>query len=83
MKEQKADNRAQLRSIMELYALTPEDVSDLISVSKHTVNKWRSSLGVMPDNLMDLLNYKIAEIDSDKLCGKCWLANNDPRCICE
>jgi len=19
----------------------------------------------------------------DKLCGKCWLANNDPRCICE
>jgi len=67
MNDRLINNRIKLRSIMELYELTSEDVAKLLGVSKHTVNMWRSvSSKMMPDNMLDLLNYKIAEIEGGK-----------------
>ena len=59
-------NRNKLRSTMELYELTPDDVAKMLMVSKNTVNQWRSiSSRMMPNNMMGLLNYKIEEMRSD------------------
>ena len=66
MNDRLISNRIKLRSIMELYELTPNDVSAMLLVSVSSVNMWRSiSSNRMPDNMMILLNYKIEEMRSN------------------
>lgn len=55
------DNRAKLRSLMELHDLTSSACADLLGVSIFTINSWRSRNGnPMPDNMLELLEYKLS-----------------------
>lgn len=56
----KTEIRVRLRSFMEMHQLTSQGVADLLDVSVHTVNMWRSKGGTeMPENLFELLKIKV------------------------